>query len=1352
MLHALRFAMDAEDGSTPLPLTRTWFVTDSPFSTSLSPAPVQPYAEYNGTRVALEGSVAHGFRFRSTYDGIVSVVADDVLTAMTLSDPDLQDAGEFSGLLRSVESIGTRVVELGDYCFFRCARLGPVFSPSYYGPGIRLGDGCFEGCSGITGFSRRFLSKVVSAGARTFAGCTSLETLDGMSSFDPIGWGCFQGCVSLMSLVGGFSSPTEIGGSCFEGCSSLESLDGIPRTVEALGEACFRGCSALSDILALSETSIGSVPDFCFEGCSSLPSPHGIPDAVTRVGKRGFARSGVESLTGVPDSVVLETECFAECLSLRGLVDPPSVSDFVGAGVFRDCYWSLSSPGSVSTEGGLEDISGFTSMTAGPKVVPERCFQGDRFVKRLPDMTELSGLVVLPYAFSGCSGLLSIEGLPSDVVLSEGAFSDCYTPPHDWYVENALADDGVEKTTRFCGLSVADMSGLSTDTLPDSCFENCAALPDLPPLPPAAMKFGDRCFSGCTGIKSLASLDGLSVRVTCGSSYYDGETYHHPTYPSFGEWCFSRCGTNDGSDTAGFVYGNDPSNPPDLGVMKSLSPGLKTLCDRLEFEAVTTMAASSTDVLVELFEFARSICFARLPDVVDSSLLQYVGQSGELWNVQDSFGLVLAGLVSPASHAAATGYTVYYGELKEVDETFTQILGVNHVVIGVSLPVESGDDLYHVRFFCPGVDADVTVVVPATVTDGEVAADVPYGDYVIVRLAVKVSNGDLVEVGASVERNGGPFAPTRIDAVVPYTKLFEDKVEPAQTAAEAASGFMRLMLYFTMGLHARSGDHASFAGVSLGTLVNTLVENFQVTEGQVLSKLRELNLVTPAPMLSDHCFDGCSNLESGFPTMIVDVPQYCFAGTAFESLTEFSHVDSVGIGAFSGSKITSTDGFPPAVPFVATRMFDGCEGLTSATSVPRRASVYGSYAFNGCTSLTSVSYSGDEDYSWDEDAAGGLYVELCRLDGVTRLADITTELPCVSMFTGSRAVRTFSASCFCGCSSLTDASFMRRYDVPELDDVIRQVESAVSSRRILTSTVLSNDPMMFDIVIKMTDGRQAIIRFTDGGLGVDGPPGFTDDGSPSGRPSVDVMTVGLVTGGSVGLVSGDVAVRPYSGDAGVYSSHETNYWSIGLSRWRDEGEELRIGSPSVSDDGFIRILVDAYGHVFSVDFSVSVTRNVDALGHIVSVFPHVDGARVSYTGKKWPGYPDFGGSVTHSLVPLLNDVGTSCFEGCTGLSSLGWIPLGVTRFPARCFANVPFTHEVETEDGVETENSVVVPPWVTEIGTDCFISDADSDETLEALYLHGTADEIRAMRGFPWGVPSGCVIYTVDGVLVYTAS
>jgi len=125
------------------------------------------------------------------------------------------------------------------------------------------------------------------------------------------------------------------------------------------------------------------------------------------------------------------------------------------------------------------------------------------------------------------------------------------------------------------------------------------------------------------------------------------------------------------------------------------------------------------------------------------------------------------------------------------------------------------------------------------------------------------------------------------------------------------------------------------------------------------------------------------------------------------------------------------------------------------------------------------------------------------------------------------------------------------------------------------------------------------------------------------------------------------------------------------------------------------------------------------------------------------------------VFPLLKTIGRGCFENCLSLEGMEGIPESVTSLPSRCFAGCPFTNYEtritgydENEEAIEESvrvNSVDVPAHVTSIASDCFTFDdymEDGRPLLEEVHFYGrAAADVRAMPGFPFGIPPGCTIY-----------
>ena len=109
-------------------------------------------------------------------------------------------------------------------------------------------------------------------------------------SVTEIGWGAFEGCRNLKSIIIP-DSVTKIDAWAFSECYNLISMV-IPNSIKKIDIRTFNGCSSLrSIILPDSVTEIGVS---AFKGCSSLTSII-IPDSVTEIGWDAF--EGCNNLT-----------------------------------------------------------------------------------------------------------------------------------------------------------------------------------------------------------------------------------------------------------------------------------------------------------------------------------------------------------------------------------------------------------------------------------------------------------------------------------------------------------------------------------------------------------------------------------------------------------------------------------------------------------------------------------------------------------------------------------------------------------------------------------------------------------------------------------------------------------------------------------------------------------------------------------------------------------------------------------------------------------------------------------------------------------------------------------------------
>ena len=230
--------------------------------------------------------------------------------------------------------------------------------------------------------------QVTSIGRSAFYFCRGLTSVEIPSSVTSIGNSAFYGCSGLTSIVIP-SSVTSIGDWAFNSCSSLISVE-IPSSVTNIGESAFYYCSSLTTVVIPS--SVTSVGDLAFRSCRSLTSIE-IPSSVTSIGYSAF--SGCSGLT----SVVIESgnSVYDSRNHCNAIIETASNTLIAG------CK-NTKIPSSVTSigEGAFSGCSGLTSID-----IPIN-------VTRIGNS-----------AFSGCWGLTSID-IPSSVTsIGEGAFSAC---------------------------------------------------------------------------------------------------------------------------------------------------------------------------------------------------------------------------------------------------------------------------------------------------------------------------------------------------------------------------------------------------------------------------------------------------------------------------------------------------------------------------------------------------------------------------------------------------------------------------------------------------------------------------------------------------------------------------------------------------------------------------------------------------------------------------------------------------------------------------------------------------------------------------------------------------------------
>ena len=449
-----------------------------------------------------------------------------------------------------------KVTTIGDSAFVDCIGLTSVGIPSSV---TTIGQSAFNGCSSLT--SIEIPSSVTTIGQSAFEGCSGLSSIEIPSSVTTIGSSVFRYCDGLTSVV---YNSDAYGNNLFDGCpiSDLtiggtiaygfgidgKGIEGLKRLtltdkVTTIRERAFYGCSGLTSLeIPSSVTTIGNI---AFSGCTGLTSVE-IPDSVTTIGDGAFY--GCHGLTSVelPNSLTtIGQSTFSGCSSLTSIEIPNSVSA-IGGFAFSGCseltsvvYNSdafgeqlfQSSPVSDLTIGGNTVPNGMVfyfgikeslkvlTLTDKITTIGERAFSGCSGLTSLEIPSSVT--TIGQSAFEGCSGLTSIEipntvsaignyvfrncdGLTS-VVYNSDAFGDGLfqsSPVSDLTIggttvpNNMVGDWGIRES-----LKELMITGKVT-TIGDYAFRDCTALTSLE-LPSSLTTIGDNAFYGCSGLTSV---------------------------------------------------------------------------------------------------------------------------------------------------------------------------------------------------------------------------------------------------------------------------------------------------------------------------------------------------------------------------------------------------------------------------------------------------------------------------------------------------------------------------------------------------------------------------------------------------------------------------------------------------------------------------------------------------------------------------------------------------------------------------------------------------------------------------------------------------------------------------------
>ena len=112
---------------------------------------------------------------------------------------------------------------------------------------LEIADYAFKNNKDIESVSFANAKAIDAIGMFSFAGCTSLKSVNIPSTLDKIGFGSFMGCTSLTD-INISSNISVINGQVFQNCTSLTEFT-VPNSVGTISDFSFAGCTSLEKVV-----------------------------------------------------------------------------------------------------------------------------------------------------------------------------------------------------------------------------------------------------------------------------------------------------------------------------------------------------------------------------------------------------------------------------------------------------------------------------------------------------------------------------------------------------------------------------------------------------------------------------------------------------------------------------------------------------------------------------------------------------------------------------------------------------------------------------------------------------------------------------------------------------------------------------------------------------------------------------------------------------------------------------------------------------------------------------------------------------------------------------------------------
>ena len=789
----------------------------------------------------------------------------------------------------------------------------------------------------------------------TFAGCTSLSSVQIPNTVTNIGDRAFRDCTSIMDIT--IPDGVVILGNIFEGCDNLVSVR-LPDGVSCIGNNAFKGCRNLISIYM--PTNLMNIGDSAFSGCSGLTSVI-IPDSVTSIGASAFyACSGLASMT-IPKNVThIGDGAFSNCsitnfivsgenpayMSNNGLVlskdgkvlvcgingdvlIPNTVTD-IGTSSFSGCsgLTSIIIPNGVTNIGtwAFSHCTGLRSVTIPDSVTGFGWLGGYGFYSAFYGCNSLRKVTVPQYVCqrklssflpSACNNIEHVIISDDVTYISSEAFSGCDNLVNI-YIPNSVTNI---KASTFSACREIKNVTLPQDVLSrkvSSVFESCYQTLTNIVVQDGVTNIGNQAFSGCNKLKSVMIPESVI---------------------SIGDFSFSGCGElaklqfkGDAPKLGSYVLQNAPADC--CAYVRHLSSGwgssIPGKWNGIDIDYLDSIVAFDANGgvggVTNMLERGAAI----VAPTVTRTGYTFTGWSPNV-----------AATVPPSN----VTYTAQW-EINRYIVTFNANGGVGetNLVFEHGMPLVTPEVTrtnYDFRCWCRSanggavwrdgmsVTSDMTLYAQWTLQPNVWLYDVEDGRARITRYSTPT--GDII---VPAEIDGYPVA--AIAGSVFYGKGLTSVTIPDGVTAIEDESFR---------------DCSALTNVWIGSGVMNIGTN----AFRDCYALLNVEIGGGVEVIGNSAFRGCSRLSDiTIPAGVNTIENYAFA--------ECNSLENVVI--------------PDSVGFIGPSAFSSCGGLTTVT-IGTGVTRIGSYAFRYCSRLTTVLFEGKCPSNIGNSVFGGVSSECC---------------------------------------------------------------------------------------------------------------------------------------------------------------------------------------------------------------------------------------------------------------------------------------------------------------------------------------------------------------------------------------